>query len=398
MAKRTPQEIAVELDRLRQQSTGNRSRLSLLHDLQVFQEELVAQNEELLHAQAALEETRDRYIELYDFSPNGYLTLDSHGVVVRINLTGAAVLGGSRQAIEGMPLLGFVARESRPAFLDFVRRCRRCADGAAIETEIRLRPADGEKTVQLLCRPRLSSASGEREYFTTMIDVTERRRLERERDRSAREHAALATRLLSVQDDERQRIARDLHDDIGQEVTALRLKVELIEGSGGSGRDVLREIRANLEKLDSRIHLIATELRPASLDLGIVAAMRQFVQRWSSALGIPAAFHAAGLDRMRLRPQVETHVYRVAQEALNNIHKHADATRASVLLERRNGGVVLIIEDDGRGFDADEARSKTTALGLVGMRERAQIIGGRLEIETAPGRGTSVYLHLPDAL
>src|SRR5438045_6538370 len=92
--------------------------LGLLHEIQVYQEELIVQNEELARAQAALEESRDRFIELYDFAPNGYLTLDGHGVVLQINLTGAGLIGKPRQAIEGLPLLAFVARSDRPRVLD----------------------------------------------------------------------------------------------------------------------------------------------------------------------------------------------------------------------------------------------------------------------------------------
>src|SRR5262245_29030399 len=122
--RRSPREIAEELKQLAERSTGDRDRLSLLHEVQVYQEELTVQNEELTRAQTALEETRDRFIELYDFAPNGYMTLDPHGLILRINLTGAAFIGKPRQAIEGMPLLGFVANESRSELLGFLRRCR----------------------------------------------------------------------------------------------------------------------------------------------------------------------------------------------------------------------------------------------------------------------------------
>src|SRR5215470_7734644 len=105
MPRRSPREIAEELKRLAQRSDLERDRLSLLHEVHVYQEELTVQNEELVHAQAALEETRDRFIDLYDFAPNGYLTLDANGIVLQMNLTAASQLGKSREAIERMPLL-----------------------------------------------------------------------------------------------------------------------------------------------------------------------------------------------------------------------------------------------------------------------------------------------------
>src|SRR5882672_11049330 len=126
--RRSAREIAEELRQLALRSDDDRDRLSLLHEIQVYQEELVVQNEELTRAQAALEETRDRFIELYDFAPSAYLALESSGVIRQINLTGATMLGKPRSAIEGLPLLGFVTNADRPRLLDFLRQCRSAED------------------------------------------------------------------------------------------------------------------------------------------------------------------------------------------------------------------------------------------------------------------------------
>ena len=392
--RRSPKEIAAELRRLQERSDDDRDRLSLLHEVQVYQEELTVQNEELVRAQAELEETRDRFIELYDFAPNGYFTLDANGIVLQINLTGASILGRSKQTIEGMPLLGFIEPAHRLQFLDLMRRCRNGNGGT--EAELTIRSGNGPRAVQLLCRPRHAPGSARREYFTSMVDVTDRKRLERERAKASAEYAALASRLLTVQDDERRRIARDLHDDIGQQATAVRLKLEEIgHAAGGEARGAIADALQMLEALDGRLHFIATELRPATLDLGIVAAIQQFVREWSANTGIAADFHSAGLQAQPIAPATETHVYRVAQEALNNVLRHAAARHVTVLLERKGDGVVLVIEDDGRGFDPAIDRGQGGGLGLLGMRERAQIVGGRIEIETGPGQGTSVYLRVP---
>jgi len=144
--------------------------------------------------------------------------------------------------------------------------------------------------------------------------------------------------------------------------------------------------------LDRQLDFIATELRPTVLDAGLVVALKDFVEQWASTYKMPAEFHAVGMNVHRLAPEVETHLYRVAQEALNNVFKHAGATRASVLLERRREEVVLVIEDDGRGFDPT---ARISGFGLVGIRERAAIVGGSLQVESTPGRGTTVYFHVP---
>jgi PAS domain S-box-containing protein len=394
--RRSPREIKEELTRLQETSSGDRDRTSLLHEISVYEEELTVQNEELTRAQAALEETRDRFIELYDFAPNAYLTLDSHGVIRQCNLTAAALIGKSKQGLEGMPFLGFVDVPYRAAYFAFLRRCR--LGSSDVATDLAIRTEDGLRHVEVLCRPR-RGRDGSHESFTALVDVTERKLLEREREQIVRERAALTSRLLAIQEDERLRIARNLHDDLGQQVTALRLKVEEIASaplSDGS-EDAIGKIREMLHEFDRRLHFVASELRPAALDLGIVTTLAQFVREWSATFGVQATFHSAGIDRGTLAAQVETHLYRIAQEALNNTAKYAAASQATVLLTRRDDGIVLMIEDDGCGFDLEAARRSGQCLGLLGMRERAQIVGGRLEVETGPGSGTAVFVHVPPA-
>ena len=382
-----------------------RARTSLVHEVQIYQDQLQLQNEQLIRAQEALEESRDRLAELYDFAPNAYVSLDPNGVIVQINLTGAQMLGAPRQRIEGLPLLGFMMPESRARFLDFLRMCRAGAAAAAtkvrhvpVETEVLLRTAGGPRDVQMICRPGSSNLHSH-QLLTAIIDVSERRQLESERTRVAREHAALASRLLSAQDEERQRIARDLHDHVGQQVTALRLMLQVAEMQSGSQdvRSRLGQAQSIVEYLDRQLDFIAAELRPASLDLGLASAVQQFVREWSSTFGIAADCHCRGMDEVRLPRDLETHMYRVVQEALNNVYKHAKANRVSVLIENRHSHVQVIVEDDGHGFDQDGQSRQPHGLGLLGMRERAQLVGGTCEIESSPQKGTAVYLRVPIA-
>lgn len=402
--RRSPREIAEELSKLSQRPDLERDRLGLLHEVHVYQEELTVQNEELLRAQSALEETRDRFIDLYDFAPNGYVTLDPNGLVLQINLTGAAMLGRRRDAIEGMPMLGFAHQEHRVRLLDFLRRCRSYESGPEVVAELMMRTSDGIRDMQFICKPRSASESERAQFFTAMIDVTDRRMLEAEREAAAREHAALAGRLISIQDDERHRIARDLHDNVGQQVTALRLLLDVLTAS--TSDDALRrrvtQAQTIVSQLDQQLDFLTAELRPVALDLGAVSAIQQFVNEWSNTFSIAAEFRYAGLEHVRLKPNVETHLYRVVQEALNNIAKHAAARHVTVQLAQREPLLVLTISDDGCGFDLSErartrVRSLGQGLGLVGMRERAQIINGTIEVQSSPGQGTTVILKLPSA-
>jgi PAS domain S-box-containing protein len=384
--------IAAELKRLQEANLDDRDRLSLLHQISVYQEELLVQNEALMQAQSDLEETRDRFIELYDFAPIAYVTLDEPGVIRQCNLTAAAFLGRSRAAIEGLPLLGFVTVDSREQYFEFLRRCR-SGDQSHVEIEATLRSGDRSRQVQMFCRPR-GGAGPARQFFTSIVDITEQKALERERARTADEQSALANRLLAAIDEERQRIAQNLHDDVGQQLTAIRLKFERILCTTEPGAD-MRSVQQMIAQLDQRLHLIATELRPAALDLGLVTAVGQFVREWGTVHNIPAEFKAQRIADRDVSADIETQLYRIVQEALNNVAKHAAARHVSILLEKRGNEIVLLVEDDGNGFSAADKQAQAGSLGLVGMRERAQMIGGRMHIETAPGAGTSLFVYVP---
>ncbi len=207
--------------------------------------------------------------------------------------------------------------------------------------------------------------------------------------------------LVAAQEEERQRIARDLHDQLGQQLTALRLKLESLKTKVPDARSqlVIQETQEQAKKIDDDVSFLAWELRPTVLDdLGLRAALDNFTREWSRNYGIAGDFHSTRVGKPRLAPEIEINLYRIAQEALNNVMKHAKASRASVLLEVRKDTVVLIIEDDGVGFDPDIDKRVDhigKGLGLIGMRERAAIVGGTLEIESSPGGGTTVFAQVP---
>lgn len=223
------------------------------------------------------------------------------------------------------------------------------------------------------------------------------------RDRRAAEEkiTALFRRLVSTQDDERRRLSRDIHDQIGQQMTALRMALEGLQTSReeSSGRDGVRRARQLVEDIDRSLHVLTWELRRAAAleRYGLAMALENLVSGWSERFGIAAEFQGPKAETLRLSVDVATNLYGLVQEALHNIVKHAGARHVAVLLQARDHEVRVIVEDDGRGFDAAHVSgvSENHGLGLVSMRERARLCGGTLDIDAAPGSGTTIFVRIP---
>ncbi len=207
----------------------------------------------------------------------------------------------------------------------------------------------------------------------------------------------LSRRLVEVQENERRTVARELHDEAGQALVSLRYGLQLLEReTGGEGvASRVAELKQTTDAVIDSLHRLAAALRPASLDLvGLEAALRQYLRSVGEKGGLTVRFKARGLGGARLPAAVETALYRVVQEAVTNVVRHAAATRVDVLVERRDGRVVAMVEDDGKGFVAGAAPG-AERLGLLGMRERADALGGTLTIESAPGEGTTIAVEVP---
>jgi signal transduction histidine kinase len=208
----------------------------------------------------------------------------------------------------------------------------------------------------------------------------------------------LRRRVMQAQEEERVRLARELHDHTGQALTGAMLDLKGMESFvDEAGRERLRRVRGKMDEIGKTLHRVAWELRPAAInELGLTATLANYVSDWSGQIGIRADFHCAVPELDRLSNEVRTTMYRVLQEALTNVAKHAaESTAVSVVIERVGASLRLMIEDDGCGF-RDFSKAETNGgLGLVGMRERLGLIGGELEIETSNGAGTTIYARIP---
>jgi signal transduction histidine kinase len=202
-------------------------------------------------------------------------------------------------------------------------------------------------------------------------------------------------RVVEAQELERRRLARELHDETGQALTSILLGLRSLEQSAESAetRAVVDSVRELVLSTLQDVRRLAVELRPAALDdFGLVAAVQRLSDTFREQNGLQVDLEAQ-LGEERLPSEVETAFYRVVQEALTNIVKHAHAAQVSILLSRKNGTVVVVVEDDGSGFDPAAARKD--ALGLAGMRERIGLVGGKLQIESAVGSGTTLVAEVP---
>jgi signal transduction histidine kinase len=202
-------------------------------------------------------------------------------------------------------------------------------------------------------------------------------------------------RVVAAQEQERRRLARELHDETGQALTSILLGLKPLEEAlaGQAGAPALAELRQLVVEALQDVRRLAVELRPAVLDdFGLVPALERLTASFAEQSGIRVDFHST-LGEIRLPTDVESSLYRVVQESLTNIAKHANAENVSVSVVRRTTAVAAVIEDDGAGFDQRAVREES--VGLLGMRERLALLDGHLEIESRPGAGTTVVAEVP---
>jgi signal transduction histidine kinase len=292
------------------------------------------------------------------------------------------MMGLPVEEITGSDMRRFVVAEDLDRFNDLMFEGRQhTAHG-----DVRL-AAEAKVTLPV----HLSISAFDSAFVALVHDVSQRHQDEAER-------LALVGRLMDVEESERRRVARELHDQFGQQLSALTLKLTTLRRDRGRRTQFSEEL-APLERiakqLGADLDLLVSRLRPPALDdLGLLAALDEYIQRWSEETCIHAELHAKGLEAGGLSSDTETALYRIVQEALNNVVKHAQARNVALLLDQSADRVSLIIEDDGVGFDVEQ-RFPSHRFGVTGMRERTALLAGTFDIESSPGRGTTVAVRIP---
>ena len=378
------------------------------------------------------DELRARLAAIVDSSDDAIVGKTLDGVITSWNRGAERIFGYSAAEAVGQHIfliipadrraeeIEVLARLGRGEKIDHFETLRQAKDGRQIPISLTVSPIRDAKgvivgaskvardiTERARAQEALKRAHDEledrvRRRTAELLELNESLRKEVEHRQSVeQQRAQLFSRLILAQEDERRRIARELHDQLGQQMTALRLTLETLKNLSGESSPVRTQVEALQElarQLDQDIAFRVWELRPAMLEgLGLTAALTEYAGDWSKRYGIRAELRMTRPIDGRLPSQIETTIYRFAQEALNNVVKHAQADRVDIILEHTHEHVSLIVEDNGIGFNPSEAETAGEGFGLIGMRERAALAGADFQIESAPGDGTTVILRVPAA-
>jgi PAS domain S-box-containing protein len=333
------------------------------------------------------------YHILFDQMNEGAVTVTRDGVIAYCNRRFADIVRTPLARVIGAPLRRFVPAAGQAA----IEALREAGNRETVRSDLTLRAGDGSPIpVTVSFAPLRAEGSAEVIGVVGVIsDITERRQQENLRER-------LIERVISAQDEERRRIAHELHDETGQSLTALLIGLRTIEKSRSrlAAAELARRLREIVARTIDEVGRLSRGLHPSVLDeLGLAAAVTRQVEEFDQLHGVAAELRIEWLGSESLPPLLQTSVYRVLQEALTNVAKHAGARNVRVRLARDEATVKLSVRDDGIGLDP-AVGAPTTArdrrrLGLKGMRERAALLGGSVDVESRPGAGTSITACFP---
>ncbi len=388
--------------------------IRLFHELQVHQIELEMQNEELQRARAEVEASLALYTDLYDFAPVGYFTLGRDGTIRRANLTGARLLGMERGRLVGRRLGLFLSEADRTTLTAFLQKVFASREKETCELAFhrgeksapsperfdKRHPGEAGKVV--LKVEAIASADGQ-DCRAMMTDITERKWAEEELRHSHDQLRALAIRLQEVREETRTAISHDLHDEVGANLAGLKMDLMKLEAIISKVRDAeqrnaLMGLSHRAKELINKTILsarrIMMEQRPSVLDdFGLAAAVEWQAGEFRTHTGISCQL-ITDQQEVDLEKYATTTVFRIFQETLANVARHSGATEVLVRLSSNKEMLVLEVTDNGRGI-TEEQLSRKDSSGITGMKERALVLGGSIQVRGESGKGTTVKLRVP---
>jgi len=372
---------------------------SAIQNAQLFEQSqrYVAELEEILverkQAEVALRESEERYRELFENAKDAIYVHDLEGTYLKANRAAEELSGYTREEIVGHKYTEFIAEEH----VNFVRKrfCAKLAQQGETSYEVDVIAKDGRR-VPVEVSSRAIYANGQIVGVQGMArDITERKLAQDTLQMFSRQ-------LIEAQEDERRRIARELHDQIGQILTAVKMNLHTVQRFN-LAYEAGSYVKDNIEAVDEALRLVrdlSIDLRPPVLDdLGLVTALGWYVDRYTKRTGLNVDVVIELPDpNERFSRELETACFRIAQEALTNVGRHASASNVILQLTRVAKTLTLVVKDNGVGFDLKSLRRRSpraATLGLVSMQERAHAAGGTLEIESTPSRGTRIRFIVP---
>ncbi len=352
------------------------------------------------HAEQNAADARSQLAGIIDSAMDAIITVDDHQRVVLLNATAVTLFGCPRDEAVGAPLERFLPERYRTAHAEHVRRFGEGAEQSRRMGSLRIVTGLRASGEEFPIDASISQVSVQgRKYYTVILrDVTERQNAMEALQRSREELRQLASVGATAREQEKSRIARELHDELAQSLAMLRMDVvwirERAEGADPAARAKLAAMQKLLDESVAATRRIAADLRPLVLDdLGLVAAIEWLTQKFTERYQIECKVTIDPPD-IELADPYATAVFRIVQEALTNVARHAGATRVTIEVRSDGKKIALRVEDDGRGFDVTHPR-KATSFGLVGLRERVHLVDGFMTIDSAPGHGTRISVRVP---
>ena len=347
--------------------------------------------------ETALEESEQKFRLLYERTPLGYQSLDENGHFLEVSPAWLNMLGYSREDVIGKPFSNFLTTSSRSEYKKNFKRFKK--DGVIFGVHFNIKHKNG-KIIATEFNGRVGHDDHGRFQQTHCImhDITERVRAQKELEKSKQEFANLAAHLQSVRENERANVAREIHDELGQALTALKMDLSWTSTKiSGSDKKVILKIKSMMKLIDSvlqTVKKISSELRPGILDdLGLSAAIEWQTDEFRSRTGLKCSLNIHP-EEIVLPESISIAVFRIFQETLTNIVRHAKASSVKIALTKDDDMLRLKIKDDGKGIQKRQIFS-SKSFGLIGIRERAQFLGGEVQFEGIRNKGTTVNLTIP---
>ena len=359
---------------------------------------------QMKEAEKALRESEEEYRTLTETATDAIISIDDKGLVTTWNKAAETIFGYSKEEAKGNSVADLVIPEEyREDFKKGFEHFRRTGQGPYVGRTIELYGLKKDGST-LPLELALSSLQLKEKWEATAIirDITRRKKAEQELKESSRNLAYLSRKIIKIQEDERKRISRELHDEIGQALTAINFQIESLRNNSvidsKEVEEKLTEIKSIADEASANVHRISYDLRPSMLDeLGLIPTLQWYTNNFFKMTNINVNLKTTAAVE-KLSDEAKTLLYRITQEALTNVLKHAEATNVNIKLTRYKNCVKLSIEDNGKGFDAKKEllfRKTKGGLGILGMSERVKLAGGNFSIVSSPEHGTKLTLEIP---